>query len=313
MCDPVIIGTVARVAMGALVNTGVPLALKAAPLILGGTAAYQAKRAGDKQQAAIKTAADTAQDRYDDQVRATTDRQDVLDTRAADERDRQREREEEQDRLAAEERERARQREEAAEAERQRIRAEQERRERLTREGRQSVTDAFSSTFNPEFYASQRSAYTDLAEGELEDKYSDAAKQLLFAMTRSGLGQSSARNLRQAKLTGAHTRAGEDIQDTASRMVATTKGNVAARKATLMGQAESAQNPTYMGNLAANQAAALAKPQAYEGIGDPFAAALSGLTSAFASETRKRQEEDYRRRMQQYGLTGSGASKVVST
>ena len=131
-------------------------------------------------------------------------------------------------------------------------------------------------------------------------------------MSRSGLGQSSARNLRQAKLTSAHKQAGEDIQDTASRQIAATKGQVAERKAALMGQAAGAQDPTYMGNMATNQAAALSKPQAYSGIGDPFAVALSGLTSAFASEQRKRAEEDYQRRMQQYGLTGSGASKVVS-
>ena len=275
--------------------------LPAITAVITGASAYNSKRGMDK-------AAATQETQYDEQ----TDRQDDLDTAAEEEHNRLLDREKEADRLAQEERDRQATREAAAEKERQRIRDEQATRERLTTEGRTKVSDAFGSTFDSDFYTGQSKAYTDLAEGELADKYGDAAKQLLFAMTRSGLGQSSARNLRQAKLTGAHTKAGEDIQDTALRREAQLKGQVAERKAALMGQAESMQDPTYMGNTAASQAAMLAKPQTYGGIGDPFAVALSGLTSAFASETRKRQEDDYQRRMQQYNLTGGGASTVVS-
>ena len=300
MCHPMIIPIVKSAATWLATAEGAA-ALAATGTAIAGTSAYKTKRRADKAEI-------TAREQYDEQ----TKRQKEQDRIAKKQREEQERRQKEADDLAAAERERARKREEAAEAERLRLRTEQETRDRLTTEGRQSVTDAFAGTFTPDFYDKQRSAYTDLAEGELADKYDDAAKQLLFAMSRSGLGQSSARNLRQAKLTSAHKQAGEDIQDTASRQIAATKGQVAERKAALMGQAAGAQDPTYMGNMATNQAAALSKPQAYSGIGDPFAVALSGLTSAFASEQRKRAEEDYQRRMQQYGLTGSGASKVVS-
>jgi len=135
----------------------------------------------------------------------------------------------------------------------------------------------------------------------------------LMAMARTGNLQSSSRNQRQANLEDQYAGAKEGVSDEAARRVADLKGRVAMRKEGLMQQAETAQNPTMMGNLAQGAAASLQTPTPFNPLGDVFSNALAGLTTAFEAEQRRRYDEDYLTAMQGLGTSGKGQSTVVKT
>ena len=79
-----------------------------------------------------------------------------------------------------------------------------------------------------------------------------------------------------------------------------------------MQQAETAENPTLMGNLAQGAAASLQTPEPFNPLGDVFANALAGLTTAFEAEQRRRYDNDYLNALSGLSTTGKGQSKVVS-
>lgn len=290
MCD---IGTAAAMAIHAAKVVG-PYILPAATTATG-VAAYES---GRKARSMAKDSAQQAQDQADDQY---ADQKEINDARYNEQQD-----------LMEQERIRAKEREDALQAERDRLRKEEDDRQQRIAEGRSAVSDVFGQTFTPGFYDQQQQAFLDFQNPQLEDQYKDAGSQLLFALTRTGLGQSSAMNQRQAKLQGTYTQAGQDIVDEAARRRAQTEAAVNQQKQALMGQAEAAQDPSYMRGLAQSQSASLAAPQDLSNLGDVFATALSGVTSAYDQERRKQAIADRMRRASEYGIGGAGSSTVVS-
>lgn len=303
MCDPLIIPTIAKIAVGALANSGPALALaaaKAAPAIIGGYSAYEGKRARDRAGQAIQDAKDAASAAGTKQADAIKTFKDDAATRAQETKD-----------AIAEERTRQDKRDAIAAAEREEIRRKEEARQGRITAGRSAVSDIFDPMFNQGFYDKQQQAFLDYQNPQLEDQYKDAGQELLFALTRTGLGQSSAMNQRQAKLTDTYTQAGQGIVDEAARRKAQTQAAVNAQRMALMNQAEGAHDPSYMRGLAQSQGASLAAPQSMSNLGDIFATALSGITSAYDQERRKQAIADRMKRGSTYGIGGEGASNIV--
>jgi hypothetical protein len=269
-------------------------------VIIGGYSAYEGKRARDRAGQAIQDAKDAASAASTKQADAIKTFKDDAAARAQEAKD-----------AIAEERTRQDKRDAIAAAEREEIRRKEEARQGRITAGRSAVSDIFDSMFNQGFYDKQQQAFLDYQNPQLEDQYKDAGQELLFALTRTGLGQSSAMNQRQAKLTDTYTQAGQGIVDEAARRRAQTQAAVNAQRMALMNQAEGAHDPSYMRGLAQSQGASLAAPQSMSNLGDIFATALSGITSAYDQERRKQAIADRMKRGSTYGIGGEGASNIV--
>jgi hypothetical protein len=291
MCDPISMTIGAAKVIGSFVAAN---AIPIASTAIAGATYERGRKATSQARDQAKSAQQQAQSQYDDQKTSSDQRYT-----------------EQQDLMEAE-RIRAQEREDAATAERQRLRNEELQRQSKIAEGRSAVSDVFGQTFTPGFYDQQQQAFLDFQNPQLEDQYKDAGSELLFALTRTGLGQSSAMNKRQAKLADTYSQAGQDIVDEGARRRAQTEAAVNQQKQVLMGQAEAAHDPSYMRGLAQSQSASLAAPQSLSNIGDVFATALSGITSAYDQERRKTAIADRMRRASEYGISGAGSSNVVS-
>ena len=86
--------------------------------------------------------------------------------------------------------------------------AAQQRADELARQSRiqsgmSEIDRIFSGQFNPEFYAKQRQAYLDFATPQLDRQYGDTKDQLVYALSRSGLLDSSAGQTENANLSRA--------------------------------------------------------------------------------------------------------------
>lgn len=287
MCDPL---------NGAII-LGSALA-KAAPVLVPAITAGVGYEETRKARSMASDAAQSAQDQAQDQFEAQTE---INDTRYDEQQD-----------LMEQERIRAQEREDALQAERDRLRKEEDDRKQRIADGRAAVSDVFGQTFTPGFYDQQQQAFLDFQNPQLEDQYKDAGSQLLFALSRSGLGQSSSMNQRQAQLQGTYTQASQDIIDEAARRRAQTEAAVNQQQQALMNQAEGAQDPSYMRGLAQSQSASLSAPQDVSNLGDVFATALSGITSIYDQERRKQSLADRQRRAAAYGISGEGPTTIVS-
>jgi len=299
MCDPISMTIGAAKVIGSFVaSNAIPIASTA----IAGATYERGRKAASQAKDQVEQAQQQAQTQYDDQK-----------TIAAQQHQDQQERADVAEEALAAERARQAQRDAEAKAERDRIRQEEEARKGRIEQGRSAVSDVFGQTFTPGFYDQQQQAFLNFQNPQLEDQYKDAGSELLFALTRTGLGQSSAMNRRQAKLSDTYTQAGQDIVDEAMRRRAQTQAAVNQQKQALMGQAEAAHDPSYMRGLAQSQSASLAAPQELSPLGDIFATALSGITSAYDQERRKQAIADRMRRASEYGISGPGSSNVVKT
>lgn len=295
MCDPISMVIHAAKVVAPYILPAATAATGVATYERGRKAASQARDQAAKAQQEAQDRHDDAKKEADDRYKDAQDRADAAEEALAAERARQAQRDAE------------------AKAERDRIRQEEEARKGRIEQGRSAVSDVFGQTFTPGFYNQQQQAFLNFQNPQLEDQYKDAGSELLFALTRTGLGQSSAMNRRQAKLSDTYTQAGQDIVDEAMRRRAQTQAAVNQQKQALMGQAEAAHDPSYMRGLAQSQSASLAAPQELSPLGDIFATALSGITSAYDQERRKQAIADRMRRASEYGISGPGASNVVKT
>lgn len=138
--------------------------------------------------------------------------------------------------------------------------------------------------FNSDFYKGIRDSYSNYATPQLEDQLADARKQLTFALTRSGLLDSSTRATKGAELEKHAGIARQGIADTAVSTENQARNNVEAARADLISQLNTTGDDQLAVTGALNRLQSLSQPQQFSPLSGLFANFTAGLGAQAAAE-----------------------------
>lgn len=183
-------------------------------------------------------------------------------------------------------------------------RRQEELRQQRVREGRDKIDETFAQ-FDQPFYDARRQSYIDYATPQLEDQFKDASRDLLLALTRSGLQNSSARARRFGDLQKQYDTNARAIANKALDFENRARSSVESAKSDLYSQNQNLADPAMVAQNAMNRATTLTQMPSY----NPLLALFEGVTAGIATqadlERRGRARKDT-------GLFSTGnASKVV--
>ena len=183
-------------------------------------------------------------------------------------------------------------------------RRQEELRQQRVREGRDKIDETFAQ-FDQPFYDARRQSYIDYASPQLEDQFKDASRDLLLALTRSGLQNSSARARRFGDLQKQYDTNARAIANKALDFENRARSSVESAKSDLYSQNQNLADPAMIAQNAMNRATTLTQMPNY----NPLLALFEGVTAGIATqadlERRGRARKDT-------GLFSTGnASKVV--
>ena len=183
-------------------------------------------------------------------------------------------------------------------------RRQEEMRQQRVREGRDKIDETFAQ-FDQPFFDARRQSYIDYASPQLEDQFKDASRDLLLALTRSGLQNSSARARRFADLQKQYDTNARGIANKALDFENRARSSVESAKSDLYSQNQNLADPAMVAQNAMNRATTLTQMPSY----NPLLALFEGVTAGIATQA------DLERRGLARKDTGlfstSNASKVV--
>jgi len=183
-------------------------------------------------------------------------------------------------------------------------RRQEEMRQQRVREGRDKIDETFAQ-FDQPFFDARRQSYIDYASPQLEDQFKDASRDLLLALTRSGLQNSSARARRFADLQKQYDTNARGIANKALDFENRARSSVESAKGDLYSQNQNLADPAMVAQNAMNRATTLTQMPSY----NPLLALFEGVTAGIATQA------DLERRGLARKDTGlfstSNASKVV--
>lgn len=150
----------------------------------------------------------------------------------------------------------------AALAAQQQAEREAQRRNNITA-GTQAIDNALGG-FDDNYFVSRQNAYVDNALPALNQQFSDAQKQLIYALSRSGLMQSSEAADRQRRLNEERGRYERDIQNNAINFANQGRTNLENTRSNLLSQLTATEDPTATATAAAAQAQLLNAPPTFD-------------------------------------------------
>ena len=153
---------------------------------------------------------------------------------------------------------------------------EQEREDRI-KAGTASIDQQFSQ-FDDNFYGKRTQSYNDYYQPQLDDKFSQARKDLTYALARAGTLNSSAAADKNALLSKQYAQQSSAINAKALGEADTLRQNVQNNKSSLVSEL----NATGDADAASNAALASTKMMfnqvpAYNPLGDIFSGVASGI------------------------------------
>lgn len=143
---------------------------------------------------------------------------------------------------------------------------EAKRQKRLT-QGTTAIDEALSG-FGDEYFTGLSNAYSANATPQLESDYKDAQKELIFALSRSGLLSSKTAADRQAALDTEYAQYQKDIANAASAYASDAKSNLETTRSNLISQLYATEDPTTAASAAATQAGLLNATPTFDAVGD---------------------------------------------
>lgn len=146
-----------------------------------------------------------------------------------------------------------------------------------------SATDR-TGGFGDEFFNKQRQNYIDYATPQLEDQKGEASKQLTFALSRSGLLNSSARAQKEGDLQKTYDLNKQKIADDALSYETQARNNVEDARSNLIATLNATGDAEGAAQSAIHRAAALSQPAAYSPLSNLFADFTSALGTQAALE-----------------------------
>jgi hypothetical protein len=163
-------------------------------------------------------------------------------------------------------------------------RNDEQQRQAKIREGTTKVNSIFDGQFNDDYYNKQRDSYINYANPQLEDQYGDAKKELTFALTRSGLLDSSARADKEAELQQQYDLNKQKVADDALAYSTKAKTSVEDARGNLISMLNATGDAEGAANSAISRASALSEPAAYSPLTQLFADFTAGLGTQAALE-----------------------------
>ena len=138
--------------------------------------------------------------------------------------------------------------------------------------------------FGDEFFNKQRQNYINYATPQLEDQKGEASKQLTFALSRSGLLNSSARAQKEGDLQKTYDLNKQKIADDALSYETQARNNVEDARSNLIATLNATGDAEGAAQSAIHRAAALSQPAAYSPLSNLFADFTSALGTQAALE-----------------------------
>lgn len=154
----------------------------------------------------------------------------------------------------------------AAEAARQQTERENQRRANILA-GTQAIDSALAP-FNDQYFQGRQQAYLDYATPQLDQQYQDAYKQLIYALSRSGLSQSTEAANRIRKINDERAQYERNIANSAANYANTARSNLENTRSNLLAQLSATEDPTSAATAAANQANLLNAPPTFDALGN---------------------------------------------
>ena len=147
--------------------------------------------------------------------------------------------------------------------------AQQAAQEALTNQSVAQINQAFSG-FTPQFYQKAGQAYTNYQMPMLQQQYQNNQNNLGFRLADQGLGKSSQAQGAYNALGQANTQATQQVAQGALGQQQQLQQQVGQEQSNLVGQAQTATNPSSIGQMATLAASNFAAPSALQPIGNLF-------------------------------------------
>ena len=163
-------------------------------------------------------------------------------------------------------------------------RADEQARQEKIRTGTAKVNNIFDSQFTDGFFDNRRKAYLDYANPQLDSQYKDTTKDLVYALDRGGLLDSSVRADKTAELQKQYDLKKQEVADKAVSSANTAKSQVEDARSGLITTLNSTGDAEGAANSAITRASALSKPDAYSPLSQLFTDFTSTLSTQAAIE-----------------------------
>lgn len=160
---------------------------------------------------------------------------------------------------------------------------EQARQERI-RQGTTKINDIFDSQFTDNFFNSRKQAYMDYATPQLDDQFGNTTKELVYALDRAGLLDSSTRATKEAELNKTYQLQRQDIADKALASANTERSSIEDARSGLIATLNATGDADQAAKSAITRASALSTPAAYSPLSNLFADFTNTLSTQAALE-----------------------------
>lgn len=131
-----------------------------------------------------------------------------------------------------------------------------------------TAIDSALAPFNDEYFNTRQQAYTANALPQLNQSFDQAQKDLVYALSRAGLLQSSEAANRQRMLNEERAKYEREIQNGASSFANQGRTSLEQTRAQLLSQLNATEDPTSAATAAANQAQLLQAPPTFDPLGN---------------------------------------------
>lgn len=131
-----------------------------------------------------------------------------------------------------------------------------------------TLIDEALAPFNDDYFSGRQKAYVDNAMPSLDQQFQDAQKQLVYALSRGGLLQSSEAANRQRQLNEERARYEREIQNSAASFANQGRTDVENTRTNLISQLNATEDPSAAATAAANKAALLSAPPTFDALGN---------------------------------------------
>jgi hypothetical protein len=147
--------------------------------------------------------------------------------------------------------------------------AQQAQQQAWTNQSVNNINQAFAG-FTPDFYNKIGQAYQGYALPQLQQQYQQTQNQLGFRLANQGLGKSSQAQGLYNQLGQQNTQNTQQIANQAMTQEQQLQQQVGQEQSQLIGQAQTANNPSAIGQSAISAASGYAAPSSFQPLGNMF-------------------------------------------
>lgn len=163
------------------------------------------------------------------------------------------------------------------------IAADQEaKRQATVQQDTQSVNDAFSKAFTPDYYDNITKNYESYYNPQLDQQYQNALNSLTYQLGQQGILQSTEGGRQLALLKQSYGTNQQTVANNAANAAASAKQNVSQQQNQLLSQANAAADPLSLAAQTAANVGSINTNPTYSPLGSVFAGLLGQGTNALS-------------------------------